>query len=58
MRTFLLAAVAGLTVSMGAAAHAADKRVPVYKAAPPPAPVANWTGCYVGVGAGYGMVSE
>lgn len=59
MRTLLLAAIAALTVSMGAAAHAADKRVPVYKAPPPPpAPVANWTGCYVGVGAGYGMVSE
>jgi outer membrane immunogenic protein len=26
---------------------------PVYKAPPPPAPVYNWTGCYVGGGGGY-----
>jgi outer membrane immunogenic protein len=58
MRTLLFATVAGLTLSMGVGADAADQRVPVYKAPPPPAPVYSWTGCYAGVGAGYGMVSE
>ncbi len=35
-------------------AIAADLGVaPIYKALPPPAPVYNWTGCYVGGGGGY-----
>src|SRR5262249_3667512 len=30
---------------------------PVYKAPPPP-PVYNWTGCYLGAGGGYGMFNQ
>jgi outer membrane immunogenic protein len=56
MRTLWFAAVAGLTLSMGVVADAADMRLP-YKG-PPPAPVYNWTGCYVGAGGGYGMFNE
>lgn len=56
MRTIPLAAVAALAVAIGASAHAADMR-PLYKAAPP-APVYNWSGCYVGAGGGYGKSSE
>jgi outer membrane immunogenic protein len=50
-----LAAVAAFTGS----AFAADlpARMPV-KAAPLPVPVANWTGCYVGGGGGYGMWNQ
>jgi outer membrane immunogenic protein len=42
-------------------ALAADMGAPVYKAplpAPPPVPVATWTGCYVNAGAGYGMFNQ
>ena len=41
------------------AAHAADMRMPV-KAPPPapPAPVYNWTGCYLGGGGGYGIFDQ
>lgn len=43
-------------MALGGSAFAADIRPPVYKAAPPPpAPVYNWTGCFVGAGGGYGM---
>jgi hypothetical protein len=56
MKKLLAAAAASLTLSMGVSAHAADLRRPVMKAPPPP--VYNWTGCYVGVGAGYGMYNE
>jgi outer membrane immunogenic protein len=58
MRALGFAAVAGLTLSMAGVADAADMRVPIYKKAAPPAPVYNWTGCYVGVGAGYGVSNE
>jgi outer membrane immunogenic protein len=38
---------------------AADLSVaPIYRAPPPPAPVYNWTGCYVGGGGGYAMWNQ
>src|SRR5579884_2254612 len=51
------AAVLAVTVTAGSTL-AADLNARVYKAPPPPAPVApvaNWTGLYVGAGFGYGM---
>lgn len=61
MKALSLAAIAAFALSMGAAS-AADKRPPVYKAPPPPpvmaAPIYNWTGCYVGAGAGYGFANQ
>ena len=51
-----LAAVAAFSGS----AVAADLPARVYSKAPPPAPiaVANWTGCYVGGGGGYGLFNQ
>jgi len=37
-------------------AGAAD--MPVKAPPPPPAPVANWTGCYLNVGVGYGLLDD
>jgi outer membrane immunogenic protein len=54
MKKFLLITTAVFAFSAGSAA-AADLAKPVYKAAPPPAPVYSWTGLYVGAGFGYGM---
>jgi outer membrane immunogenic protein len=52
-KAIILASVAaGLLTS--ASAFAADMARPVYKAAPPPMPVANWTGFYIGANVGYG----
>ncbi len=53
----LLIAGAAVAALIGTPALAADLARPVYKAppAPPPAPVANWTGCYIDAGIGYGM---
>jgi outer membrane immunogenic protein len=50
-----LAAAAAFTGST----YAADlpARMPV-KAAPPPVPVASWTGCYIGGGGGYGVWNQ
>lgn len=56
-RLLSAAAAAALTLSMGVIAHAADMRRPALKA-PPPAPVYSWTGCYVGIGGGYGLYNE
>jgi outer membrane immunogenic protein len=55
MKKLLLAAAAALTLSMVGTVGAADLAKPVYKAAPPPAPIYSWTGFYVGAGFGYGM---
>lgn len=41
---------ASLVVALSGAAHAAD----LYRKAPPPAPVASWTGFYAGVNLGGG----
>jgi outer membrane immunogenic protein len=57
-RILRAAAAAGLTLSMGVIAQAADMRRAVVKAPPPAPPAYGWTGCYVGVGAGYGLSNE
>jgi outer membrane immunogenic protein len=46
-----LTAIAGFTVP----ASAADMAAQAPMRAPPPVPVASWTGCYVAGGGGYGM---
>jgi outer membrane immunogenic protein len=48
----LLVATAALAALVGTPALAADMAAPVYKAPPPPAPVCNWCGFYIGVNAG------
>ena len=53
-RYLLLAPLAGWVLLSGSAL-AADMAAPVNKAPPPPAPVANWTGCYGNVGFGYDL---
>jgi outer membrane immunogenic protein len=56
MKIKILATAALATLAALATANAADLPMPapVYKELPP-APVYNWTGCYVGGGGGYGM---
>jgi outer membrane immunogenic protein len=56
MKRLLLVAFA-IAALFPVSAFAADLGQPVYKSAPPPppAPVYNWTGCYVGAGVGYGV---
>lgn len=48
----LLLATAALAALVGTPALAADMAAPVYKAAPPPAPVWSWTGFYIGINGG------
>jgi outer membrane immunogenic protein len=56
MKKLFLATIAAVALTAVGTAGAADLSRPVYKAAPPPpAPVYNWTGFYVGAGYGYGM---
>ena len=56
MKKLFLATIAAVALTAAGTAGAADLSRPVYKAAPPPpAPVYNWTGFYVGAGYGYGM---
>jgi len=57
MKKILLAFAAAAAFT--GSAHAADlpARMPV-KAPPPPIPVANWTGCYIGGGGGYGLWNQ
>jgi outer membrane immunogenic protein len=54
MKIEVFAAAAMITVSALGSANAADLplHAPAY-APPPPAPIYNWTGCYVGAGGGY-----
>ena len=54
MKKLLLGTLAGLALA-SSSAFAADMARPVYKAAPAPAPVTSWTGCYLGAGGGYSM---
>ena len=54
MKKLALASLTGFVLASGSAL-AAD--LP-YKAPPPPAPVYNWTGCYVDAGVGYGMYNQ
>jgi outer membrane immunogenic protein len=57
MKAKFLAAVT-LTIAASGLANAADlPPPPVYKSPPPPVTY-NWTGCYVGGGAGYGWWTQ
>jgi outer membrane immunogenic protein len=60
MKAKILATAALMTLAALGSAGAADlpAPAPTYYKAPPPAPVYNWTGCYVGGGGGYGMWSQ
>ena len=62
MRKLSLMGVAAFTVLAAGSANAADLGVrPTYKAAPPivpPAPVALWTGCYIGGNIGGGWTHK
>ena len=53
MKSQSFAAATLITLSALGSAYAADLPVPAPAYAPPPAPVYNWTGCYVGGGGGY-----
>jgi outer membrane immunogenic protein len=58
VKALLIGSVAALVLG-ARAALAADLSLPVKPmAAPPPPPVANWTGCYVNGGGGYGMWNQ
>lgn len=58
MKPKVLAAVALVTIATCGSANAADlPPPPVYQSSPPPATY-NWTGCYVGGGAGYGWWTQ
>jgi len=58
MKTMVIAL--SVIAAVSAPASAADMVPPLYSKAPPPpvAAVANWTGCYVGGGGGYGTWSQ
>jgi outer membrane immunogenic protein len=56
MKKFLLALTA--VAAMAGSASAADLAAKPYVKAPMPAPVYNWTGCYIGGGVGYGWSSS
>ena len=53
-RFFHLALIGGITIALTQVASAADlpRKAP---SPPPPAPVYNWTGCYLAGGIGYGL---
>ena len=53
MKTQIFAGTALLTVVVLGAANAAELPMPAPAYSAPPAPVYNWTGCYVGGGGGY-----
>jgi outer membrane immunogenic protein len=54
----LLLSVAALSFVAGSSAFAADLRMPVKAPMAPPPVVANWTGCYIDGGVGYGMWNQ
>ncbi len=55
MRNFLMATAGVVALAMAGQAGAADLATrPYVKAPPPPAPVTNWTGLYIGGHLGYG----
>jgi outer membrane immunogenic protein len=56
MKKLALALVASATLA--GQAMAADMAVKAARPAPAPIAVANWTGCYIGGGAGYGMWNQ
>src|SRR6478736_6910020 len=53
MRSHIFAAGALITAGILGSANAADLPMPAPAYSAPPAPVYNWTGCYVGGGGGY-----
>lgn len=55
MKKFALALLTA-TAAFTSSAFAAD--LPMKAPPPPPAPVYNWTGCYIGAGGGYGMWNQ
>lgn len=55
--TATIGAILAMSLSMSPGAEGADLR-PMYKAPPPPPPAYNWTGCYLGLGAGFGKYNE
>ncbi len=59
MKHAIRASLAGAAlIATTLSAQAADMRAPIYKAAPVPAPLAAWTGCYVGGNIGGGWASK
>ena len=58
MKTKIVVAAALVTFAALGSAGAADLPAPAYYKAPPPAPVYNWTGCYIAGGGGYGMWNQ
>ncbi len=57
MKKLLIGSATFIAFAAFGFARAADMPPPVYKA-PPPAPVYNWTGCYINAGGGYGMWNQ
>ena len=60
MKRLLLGTMAGAVIASSAMAADLPRKAPppVAKAPPAPAPVYNWTGCYVAGGGGYGMWNQ
>jgi outer membrane immunogenic protein len=58
MKKLLIGSATFIAFAAFGLARAADMPPPAYKAPPPPAPVYNWTGCYVDGGVGYGMWNQ
>jgi outer membrane immunogenic protein len=57
-KLFLATVALSALLATSLAAHAADMRMPVKAPPAPPAPVYNWTGCYLGGGGGYGIFDQ
>jgi outer membrane immunogenic protein len=62
MKKFLLATSALIVIAAAQPAHAADQsprpRLPTKTPIVPPAPIYNWTGCYIGAHGGGGALSD